>query len=133
MNCKHAYSDGHECQAYAIPGSFFCWRHNPDIPYDEKIAASARGGRAKSGFVPFQMPQVKLENAGDVLSLLKETINNMLSGNITQRSASSLGYLCFLTLIAMEKAGPPAEKPEKPRYKFPAEYEYDEEGNCRRV
>ena len=53
---------------------------------------------------------MKIDKMQDVVTLLTETINNLRTGKISQKSGSSIGYLSFVLLMAMDKADAQNEK-----------------------
>ena len=115
--CNFIKDDLAKCTSFAMNRSDFCYRHNPDISEEDKINASSLGGKANSQpeFIETPFPEMKIENYQDVVSILADTINNVRSGKISQKSGSTIGYLSFIMLLAMDKAKKEAkdEKIEK--------------------
>ena len=106
MKCTQIKSDGSQCKANAVFKSDFCWNHNPDIPDEVKRSVSSKGGKANSfsEFIESPLPEIKIEKMQDLAILLSDTVNNMRSGKISQKSGSSFAYLSFILLLVLEKA-----------------------------
>jgi len=88
-----------------MKGSQYCYRHNPEIPEEEKLAVSRKGGinnRARVDLPLFTCIPVKLRTTDDVLHLLEQTLDLMFSGILDQRIASTAGYLLNIALRALE-------------------------------
>ena len=119
--CKHTKRDSTKCTSFAMKGSDFCYRHNPDISDDDKLNASSKGGKTtlQDDFIQTPLPEIKIQKIQDVVTLLADTINNMRSGKISQKSGTSIGYLSFILLMAMDKAK--AEKEQEKIDKLKAE------------
>ena len=123
MKCTYTKDDGTKCNSFAMSGKQYCWRHSTDITEEEKREYSSKGGKSHSllsfgeegwgGGVP--LPEMKIEKYQDLVSVLADTINNVRSGKISQKSGSTIGYLSFIMLLAMDKAKEEAkeEKIEK--------------------
>ena len=112
--CTYTKRDSSRCTSFAMKGSDFCYRHNPDISDDDKLIASSKGGKkaAKPEFIETPLPEIKIEKMQDVVTLLADTINNMRSGKISQKSGTSIGYLAFIMMMAMDKAKEEKEQEE---------------------
>ena len=121
MKCKHKKPDGTACNSFAMKGKSYCWRHSPELSEEEKRKFSAKGGKnnshnrncefvggidspSPSGREGWGLPPVKIENFKDIASMLTDTINNLRTGKISQKTGSSIGYLSFILLMAMDKA-----------------------------
>ena len=112
MKCKKFKSDGTQCKANAVFSSDFCWYHNPDIPEEIKRSVSSKGGKANSQpeFIETPLPEIKIEKMQGLAVLLSDTINNMRTGKISQKSGSSFAYLSFILLLVLDKALKEKEK-----------------------
>jgi hypothetical protein len=105
MKCKHKKPDGTACNSFAMKGKSYCWRHSPELSDEEKRKFSANGGKTKGeDFIENLLPELKIENFKDIASMLTDTINNLRQGKISQKTGSSIGYLSFILLMAMDKA-----------------------------
>ena len=104
MQCEHIKDDGNRCRVSAMRGSSFCYRHNPDIPQEEKLAASRRGGIGNRARADVALGEIELKSVQDVLHLLKLVTEEMLNGRLDQRVASTTGYLMNVALRALESS-----------------------------
>jgi hypothetical protein len=123
-----------------MKGSDFCYRHNPDISDDDKLNASSKGGKRATApeFIETPLPEIKIEKMQDVVTLLADTINNVRAGKISQKSGTSIGYLAFIMMMAMDKAKEEKEQEKidklkaegkwKPEISYPVkQYHYKDE------
>ena len=100
--CQHIKSDGNRCGMPAAGGSKFCYRHDPDIPEEEKLAASRKGGLGNRARADVALGKIELKSVHDVLNLLKLVTEEMLNGRLDQRVAATTGYLMNVALRALE-------------------------------
>ena len=98
--CKATKSDGGTCQAAALPGSDFCYFHDPATAAARRRAQSLGGRGNRMASLPTDAPDVKVENGADVVRLLGETINQVRRGAIDPRVANAVGYLANILLGA---------------------------------
>ncbi|MFI5144068.1 MAG: hypothetical protein ACHQJ4_00600 [Ignavibacteria bacterium] len=102
--CQYIKSDSTKCTSFAMNGSDFCYRHNPDIPQEEKINASSKGGQANEQYIETPLPAIKIEKMTDVVTVLADSINQVRAGKISQKTGGTLAYMSFILLMAMDKA-----------------------------
>ena len=112
--CQFTKDDLTKCTSFAMNGSDFCYRHNPDIPEEEKLNALSKGGNNSHTLSQTLLergmedeavlPSIKIENFRDIVNLLADTINNVRAGKLSQKAGSTIGYLSFIMLMAMDKA-----------------------------
>jgi len=116
-----------KCTSFAMNGNDFCYRHNPEISEEEKLNASSLGGKSNSHpeFIETPLPEMKIERYQDIVSVLADTINNVRTGKISQKSGSTIGYLSFIMLMAVDKAK--AEAKEEKIEKLKAEGKWQPE------
>jgi len=101
--CRATKPDGSSCQAAALPGSDFCFFHDPDRA-DERREANAAGGRqGKMKTLDAVTPDVKIESCQDVVRLISETINQVRRGELDPRVANAVGYLANVLIKAVEQ------------------------------
>ncbi len=126
MKCTFKKPDGTKCTANAMHNSKYCCFHNPEIPDNEKKLIRSKGGSnshpSLSGVYPAgsgreggwegEVPPMKMENMRDIVSVLADTINNVRTGKISQKSGSTIAYLSYIIHMAMDKAKA-EEKQEK--------------------
>ena len=91
--CKATTAGGSTCQAIALPESDYCFFHDPSKA-TERRAAQAQGGRQnRLKTLNAAVPDVRVEDCGDVVALISETINQVRKGVIDPRVANAVGYL----------------------------------------
>ena len=101
--CKSKKPDGSGCQAVALPGSDFCFFHDP-AKADERRAAQSRGGsQNKMKTLPDTVPDMEVADCEDVVRLMSETINLVRKGRIDPRVANAIGYLANVLIKAAEQ------------------------------
>jgi hypothetical protein len=101
--CRATKPDGSSCQAAALPGSDFCFFHDPDRA-DERREANAAGGRqGKMKTLDAAAPDIKVESCQDVVRLISETINQVRRGQLDPRVANAIGYLANVLIKAVEQ------------------------------
>jgi hypothetical protein len=98
--CAATKGDGTACGAAALPGSQFCFFHDPAKAAARRQAQSAGGLANKMATLPADAPDVKVENGADVVKLLGATINQVRRGEIDPRVANAVGYLGNIALTA---------------------------------
>ncbi len=100
--CKANTPDGSKCEVAALTDSEFCFFHDPSKAA-ERQAAQSHGGHANR-MKPLDpgIPDVKIENGGDMLALLSETITQVRTGVIDPRVANAVGYLANIAMRAVE-------------------------------
>src|ERR1700676_2111747 len=98
QSCQGVTPDGSQCQAAALRNSDFCFFHDPskDAERRESCAAGGRQNRMKT--LDTATSDVKIEDCGDVVELLSETINQVRKGLIDPRIANSVGYLANIAV-----------------------------------
>ena len=99
-SCAATKGDGTACGASALPGSQFCFFHDPAKAAARRQAQSAGGLANKMATLPADAPDVKVEDGADVVKLLCQTINQVRRGEIDPRVANAVGYLANIILAA---------------------------------
>lgn len=102
MKCIFVKENNEECQANAMKEGQFCFLHNPDIPDEEKRLVQARGGKGNVVKIEEGLPEIKINTADDVVSLLEDTANRVRSGELDIRIANTLAYIAGHLLKALE-------------------------------
>ena len=73
--CSATKQDESKCNTAAIPGSEFCFFHDPSKA-EKRREAQARGGcQNRMKTLESTVPDVKVEDCGDAIALISETIN----------------------------------------------------------
>src|SRR5690349_10822888 len=109
--CQHEKADGVRCGGNALPGSAYCYQHDPDRA-DERREARSAGGRARSrprATLPCDTPDARLETVADVIALLALTVNQVRRGELDVKVGSCVGYLSNI-LVGALKLGPIEER-----------------------
>jgi hypothetical protein len=102
--CKAKKPDSTPCQSAALPGSDFCFFHDP-AKEDKRREAQSLGGRQnRTKILGIEAPNVKIESCHDIVPLLSETINQVRKGLIDPRAANAIGYLSNVIIKAVEQS-----------------------------
>lgn len=101
--CRARKPDGTGCQAAALPGSDFCFFHDPDRADERRDAQSFGGSRNRMKTLDASAPDVKIESCQDVVRLISETINQVRKGQVDPRVANAIGYLANVLIKAYEQ------------------------------
>jgi hypothetical protein len=101
--CRAKKPDGSSCQAAALPGSEFCFFHDPDQADERQAARSFGGSRNRMKTLSADAPDVKVESCQDVVRLISETINQVRRGQLDPRVANAIGYLANVLIKAAEQ------------------------------
>ena len=99
-SCTATKDDGTACSSASLPGSRFCFFHDPAKAAARRQAQSAGGLANKMATLPADAPDVKVEDGADVVKLLGATINQVRRGEIDPRVGNSVGYLANIILAA---------------------------------
>ena len=99
-SCTATKGNGTTCGAAALPGSQFCFFHDPAKAAARRQAQSAGGLANRMATLPADAPDVKVEDGADVVKLLGATINQVRRGEIDPRVANAVGYLSNIVLTA---------------------------------
>jgi len=103
MQCNFFKEDGLRCSAAALKeGDGFCFTHEPEAKQAHR-EASIKGGSA-SKCNDLNLPPLSLKSTQDVIILLEDTINALRSGDIKEKTATTVGYLANILLGAFEKS-----------------------------
>jgi hypothetical protein len=102
--CKAQKPDGSDCQAVALPGSEYCFFHDPEKAERRREAQSLGGRHNHMKTLDADTPDVKIENCHDTVPLLSDTINQVRKGQIDPRVANTLGYLASVLIKAVEQS-----------------------------
>jgi hypothetical protein len=101
--CKASKPNGSRCEATALAGSDFCFFHDPSRAADRREAQALGGQHNRMRTLDQALPDVKIENSGDVTALLSQTINQVRKGMIDPRVANAVGYLANLVIKTFEQ------------------------------
>lgn len=98
--CAATKRDGTGCRAAALPGSHCCFFHSPTHAAARRQAQSLGGRGNRMAALPADAPDVRVEDAADVVKLLSATINQTRRGELDPRVANAVGYLANIVLAA---------------------------------
>jgi hypothetical protein len=101
--CHGVKPDGSRCEVAALPGSDFCFFHDPSKADERREAQSLGGRQNRMRTLDATAPDVRVENCQDVVRLLSETINQVRKGQIDPRVANAVGYLANVLIRATEQ------------------------------
>lgn len=101
LKCCHLLEDGKQCGAYALAEKDLCFSHDPQSK-QAKLEAVTKGGRAKGVTVPEALTPVEVKVPQDVTVLLAQTVIALWCGKISEKKASSTGFLAGLLLKSFE-------------------------------
>ncbi|MGH9537144.1 MAG: hypothetical protein ACRD3H_04430 [Terriglobales bacterium] len=102
--CEHKKSNGERCRAKALTNDRFCFFHSPAKNQERRQARKA-GGVSRSQKTTVLHPVTedqRLQSPTDVCDLLGTTINQVRSGLLDSRIATTVGYLATALLRGME-------------------------------
>jgi hypothetical protein len=101
--CRARKPDGSACQVSALPGSEFCFFHDPARAEERRTAQSFGGSQNRMRTLASDTPDVKLVDSKDVVALISETISQVRRGEIDPRVANTVGYLVNILIKAVEQ------------------------------
>jgi hypothetical protein len=101
--CIARKPDGTNCKSSALPGSNFCFFHDPTKAAERREAQALGGRQNRIKTLDATAPDVKIEDCGDVVALISETINQLRKGMVDPRVANSVGYLANVLIKAFEQ------------------------------
>ena len=83
-----------------MPGSDFCFFHDPDQADKRREAQAFGGSQNRMKTLDADAPEVKVEDCGDVVALISDTINQVRKGQLDPRIANAVGYLAAVLIKA---------------------------------
>jgi hypothetical protein len=101
--CKGLKLDGSCCQAAVLPGTDFCFFHDPTKAEARREAQSLGGRQNKMKTLDPTALDVNVKDCQDVVRLISETINQVRKGQIDPRVANAVGYLANVLIRAVEQ------------------------------
>ena len=104
QTCKSKTKGGKHCRAAALPGSDFCFFHDPEQKDQRREAQSAGGSHGRIRTLPEDTLDVTVKSCSDVVSLIGMTINQVRRGEIDPRVANAVGYLANIAVRALEQS-----------------------------
>jgi hypothetical protein len=101
--CQALKSDGKRCTVAALPGSEYCFFHDPTKKEERHAAQSMGGSQNRMKTLGPEAPDLKVKDARDVVNLMSETINQVRKGQLDPRIANAVGYLATIMIKASER------------------------------
>ena len=99
--CQQITNNEKQCNVKPIKGEHYCFTHHPDYVTERHLAHS-KGGLARLHYQPYS-EAVELNEPADIQKLLKDTINNVLTGKMPSNNpANSIGFLARIWLDVYE-------------------------------
>ena len=102
--CKAKKPDGSDCQAVALPGSEYCFFHDPEKAERRREAQSLGGRHNHMKTLDEDAPDVNIKDCQDTVPLLSDTINQVRKGQIDPRVGNTVGYLANVIIKAVEQS-----------------------------
>lgn len=100
--CQANKQNGGKCEVTALSDSDFCFFHDPSKAAERKAAQSLGGKGNRMKTLDPGIPDVKIQNGGDMIALLSETINQVRKGTIDPRIGNTVGYLANIAMRVVE-------------------------------
>jgi len=100
--CGFVKEDGTTCQARKIHGSDYCFFHDPARAGERAVARRNGGRRGRAVVLAPDTPACMVKDAGQVIDLLGQTINQVRTGALDPRIGNCMGYLAGIILKAVE-------------------------------
>jgi len=102
--CIFIKKDGKRCGSYPVEGSSYCINHEPRMQ-EKKLEAVRSGGAATSyEKLSLTLPEMVISNPSDVVGAAVQTVNEVRTGQLPPKVASTIGYLLGIVLKAYEVA-----------------------------
>jgi hypothetical protein len=101
--CQAEKADGTRCSVATLPASNFCFFHDPSQS-SKRSEAQALGGRQnRIKTLGEEVPDVKVRDRREVATLLVQTINQVRTGRIDPRVATTIGYLGNILMTVVKQ------------------------------
>ena len=101
--CKGEKADGSRCHAAPLPGSKFCFFHDPTKAKERRAAQSFGGSQNRMKTLAADAPDMEIADCRDVVRLISATINQVRKGTLDPRVANAIGYLANVLIKAVEQ------------------------------
>jgi hypothetical protein len=103
-NCIFIKTNGERCGGYPVEGSDYCINHEPRLQ-EKKLEAVKNGGAASSyEKLELALPELVINTPNDVVTAAVQTVNEVRTGQLPPKVASTIGYLLGVVLKAYEVA-----------------------------
>lgn len=101
--CKFIKDNGQRCEVRVLSDSEFCFFHDPNRAAERKAAQSLGGQGNRPKTLDPETPAVRIENSRDLLVLMNMTMNQVRTGEIDPKIATTLGYLAEISMRAIKQ------------------------------
>ena len=101
--CSATKADGARCCTVALPNRESCLFHDPDRAAERSAGRSLGGSRNRVKILGDGVPDVTIQDCGDVVRLIVVTINQVRKGAIDPRLANSVGFLANVAIRALDQ------------------------------
>lgn len=103
--CVYIKEDGEQCRGFAIKDSEYCLSHDPDMQ-EARLDRARRGGASESyEKLELNLPPLDIKDSEDIVQSILQIINEVRTGQIPPRVATTIGYLLGIALKAYEVSG----------------------------
>ena len=100
--CIFIKNNGERCGGFPFEGSAYCINHEPRMQ-EKKMEAVRNGGAATSyERLELALPAMVISGPADVVVATVQTINEVRTGQLPPKVASTIGYLLGVALKAYE-------------------------------
>ena len=100
--CIFIKGNGERCRGFPVEGSAYCINHEPRMQ-EKKMEAVRNGGAATSyERLELALPAMVISGPADVVVATVQTINEVRTGQLPPKVASTIGYLLGVALKAYE-------------------------------
>ncbi len=97
-------TNGKQCGSYAVDNSFFCINHEPAMKEVKEIAVQKGGASEGYQKLNLDLSPLTIHKASDVTTATVQVMNEVRSGILPPKIATTLGYLLGIALKAFEVA-----------------------------
>lgn len=102
LRCAFINENDQQCRGYAIKDSEYCLSHDPDME-EMRIDRARKGGASESyEKLNLNLPPLTITNSSDIVQGLLVLVNEVRTGQIPPRVATTIGYLLGIALKAYE-------------------------------
>jgi hypothetical protein len=100
--CIFIKKDGKRCGSYPVESSSYCINHEPRMQ-EKKLEAVRSGGAATSyKKLSLTLQAMTISTPGDVVTAAVQAVNEVRTGQLPPKVASTIGYLLGIVLKAYE-------------------------------
>lgn len=101
QRCQATTKKGEQCRAFALPGSPWCWSHDP-ARADARRKARAAGGKAAGQSRKMRKARASLGTVGEVCGFLAGVVGDLVAGELEVSTARGAIYGCSVLLSGLQ-------------------------------